>query len=129
MTTKTIWNLDRWEDLVLRAYLTVGAFVCGLTGLMVALGKSPIAVESSLLAALLYLAGCFNFVLAWRRWANGRGFLRAPLAFFATFIPYLAAGVVVGSPSGDTRVLLVLNIMLLAAFLIHSQKAPPIKAS
>jgi hypothetical protein len=84
MTTKTIWNLDRWEDLVLRAYLTVGAFVCGLTGLMVALGKSPIAVESSL----------------------------------------LAAGVVVGSPSGDTRVLLVLNIMLLAAFLIHSQKAP-----
>ncbi|MCE2873652.1 MAG: hypothetical protein LW605_07835 [Xanthomonadales bacterium] len=129
MTTKTIWNLDRWEDLVLRAYLTVGAFVCGLTGLMVALGKSPIAVESSLLAALLYLAGCFNFVLAWRRWANGRGFLRAPQAFFATFIPYLAAGVVVGSPSGDTRVLLVLNIMLLAAFLIHSQKAPPIKAS
>jgi hypothetical protein len=128
MTTKTIWNLDRWEDLVLRAYLTVGAFVCGLTGLMVALGKSPIAVESSLLAALLYLAGCFNFVLAWRRWANGRGFLRAPQAFFATFIPYLAAGVVVGSPSGDTRVLLVLNIMLLAAFLIHSQKAP-IKAS
>jgi|688.fasta_scaffold05174_7 hypothetical protein len=124
MTTKTIWNLDRWEDLVLRAYLTVGAFVCGLTGLMVALGKSPIAVESSLLAALLYLAGCFNFVLAWRRWANGRGFLRAPQAFFATFIPYLAAGVVVGSPSGDTRVLLVLNIMLLAAFLIHSQKAP-----
>ena len=129
MTTKTIWNLDRWEDLVLRAYLTVGAFVCGLTGLMVALGQSPIAVESSLLAALLYLAGCFNFVLAWRRWANGRGFLRAPQAFFATFIPYLAAGVVVGSPSGDTRVLLVLNIMLLAAFLIHSQKAPPIKAS
>ena len=129
MTTKTIWNLDRWEDLVLRAYLTVGAFVCGLTGLMVALGKSPIAVESSLLAALLYLAGCFNFALAWRRWANGRGFLRAPQAFFATFIPYLAAGVVVGSPSGDTRVLLVLNIMLLAAFLIHSQKAPPIKAS
>ena len=129
MTTKTIWNLDRWEDLVLRAYLTVGAFVCGLTGLMVALGKSPIAVESSLLAALLYLAGCFNFVLAWRRWANGRGFLRAPQAFFATFIPYLAAGVVVGSPSGDTRVLLVLNIMLLTAFLIHSQKAPPIKAS
>ena len=129
MTTKTIWNLDRWEDLVLRAYLTVGAFVCGLTGLMVALGKSPIAVESSLLAALLYLAGCFNFVLAWRRWANGRGFLRAPQAFFATFIPYLAAGVVVGSPSGDTRVLLVLNIMLLAAFLIYSQKAPPIKAS
>jgi len=128
MTTKTIWNLDRWEDLVLRAYLTVGAFVCGLTGLMVALGKSPIAVESSLLAALLYLAGCFNFVLAWRRWANGRGFLRAPQAFFATFIPYLAAGVVVGSPSGDTRVLLVLNIMLLAAFLIHSQKTP-IKAS
>lgn len=128
MTTKTIWNLDRWEDLVLRAYLTVGAFVCGLTGLMVALGKSPIAVESSLLAALLYLAGCFNFVLAWRRWANGRGFLRAPQAFFATFIPYLSAGVVVGSPSGDTRVLLVLNIMLLAAFLIHSQKAP-IKAS
>jgi hypothetical protein len=124
MTTKTIWNLDRWEDLVLRAYLTVGAFVCGLTGLMVALGKSPIAVESSLLAALLYLAGCFNFVLAWRRWANGRGFLRAPQAFFATFIPYLAAGVVVGSPSGDTRVLLVLNIMLLAGFLIHSQKAP-----
>jgi hypothetical protein len=124
MTTKTIWNLDRWEDLVLRAYLTVGAFVCGLTGLMVALGKSPIAVESSLLAALLSLAGCFNFVLAWRRWANGRGFLRAPQAFFATFIPYLAAGVVVGSPSGDTRVLLVLNIMLLAAFLIHSQKAP-----
>jgi hypothetical protein len=124
MTTKTIWNLDRWEDLVLRAYLTVGAFVCGLTGLMVAVGKSPIAVESSLLAALLYLAGCFNFVLAWRRWANGRGFLRAPQAFFATFIPYLAAGVVVGSPSGDTRVLLVLNIMLLAAFLIHSQKAP-----
>jgi len=124
MTTKTIWNLDRWEDLVLRAYLTVGAFVCGLTGLMVALGKSPIAVESSLLAALLYLAGCFNLVLAWRRWANGRGFLRAPQAFFATFIPYLAAGVVVGSPSGDTRVLLVLNIMLLAAFLIHSQKAP-----
>jgi hypothetical protein len=53
MTTKTIWNLDRWEDLVLRAYLTVGAFVCGLTGLMVALGKSPIAVESSLLAAFL----------------------------------------------------------------------------
>ena len=128
MTTKTIWNLDRWEDLVLRAYLTVGAFVCGLTGLMVALGKSPIAVESSLLAALLYLAGCFNFVLAWRRWANGRGFLRAPQAFFATFIPYLAAGVVVGSPSGDTRVLLVLNIMLLAGFLIHSQKTP-IKAS
>jgi hypothetical protein len=124
MTTKAIWNLDRWEDLVLRAYLTVGAFVSGLTGLMVVLGKSPIAVESGLLAALLYLAGCFNFILAWRRWANGRGSLRAPQAFFATFIPYLAAGVVVGSPSGDTRVLLVLNIMLLAGFLIHSQKAP-----
>ena len=124
MTTKAIWNLDRWEDLVLRAYLTVGAFVSGLTGLMVVLGKSPIAVESSFLAAMLYLAGCFNFVLAWRRWANGRGSLRAPQAFFATFIPYLAAGVVVGSPSGDTRVLLVLNIMLLAGFLIHSQKAP-----
>ena len=69
-------------------------------------------------------AGCFNFVLAWRRWANGRGSLRVPQAFFATFVPYLAAGVVVGSPSGDTRVLLVLNIMLLAGFLIHSQKTP-----
>ena len=32
MPTKAIWNLDRWEDLVLRAYLTVGAFVAGLTG-------------------------------------------------------------------------------------------------
>ena len=85
---------------------------------------APASAESGLLAALLYLAGCFNFILAWRRWANGRGSLRAPQAFFATFIPYLAAGVVVGSPSGDTRVLLVLNIMLLAGFLIHSQKAP-----
>jgi hypothetical protein len=36
--------------------------------------------------------------------------------------------VVVGSPSGDTRVLLVLNIMLLAAFLMQTQKAP-LKAS
>lgn len=128
MTNKAAWNMDRWEDLVLRGYLTVGAFVCGLTALLVVFGRSPPAVDGTLLAALLYLAGCFNFVLAWRRWANGGGVLRAPQAFFATFIPYLAAGVVVGSPSGDTRVLLVLNIMLLAAFLIHSQRAP-IKAS
>jgi hypothetical protein len=128
MSNKAAWNIDRWENLVLRAYLTVGAFVCGLTAVLVAFGKSPPAVDTSLLAALLYLAGCFNFVLAWRRWANGRGLLRAPQAFFATFIPYLAAGVVVGSPSGDTRVLLVLNIMLLAAFLMQTQKAP-LKAS
>jgi hypothetical protein len=128
MNTKTAWNIDRWESLILRAYLTIGAFVCGVTAALVVFGKSPTAVDSSLLAALLYLAGCFTFVLAWRRWANGRGLLRAPQAFFATFIPYLAAGVAVGSPSGDTRVLLVLNIMLLAAFLMQTQKAP-LKAS
>ncbi len=128
MNTKTAWNIDRWESLILRAYLTIGAFVCGVTAALVVFGKSPTAVDSSLLAALLYLVGCFNFVLAWRRWANGRGLLRAPQAFFATFIPYLAAGVAVGSPSGDTRVLLVLSILLLAAFLMQTQKAP-LKAS
>lgn len=124
MKSKAIWNIDRWEDLILKAYLAVGASVCGLTAVMVSLGRSLPSVDGSLLAALLYLAGCFNFVLAWRRWANGSGTLRAPQAFFATFIPYLAAGVAVGSPSGDTRVLLVLNIMLLAAFLMQTQKAP-----
>ena len=128
MATKSDWNFDRIESLILRAYLALGTFVCGLTGVLALLGKAPPTVENSLLAGLLYLAGGFNFVLAWRRWANGAGFLRAPQAYFATFIPFLAAGVAVGSPAGDTRVALTLNIMLLAASLMHSQKEP-IKAS
>lgn len=128
MTSRNKWNFDRLEGLVLRAYLAMGAFVCSLIGLLALFGKAPPGVENSLLSALLYLAGGLNFVLAWRRWSDGSGFLRAPQAYFATFIPFLAAGVAVGSPVGDTRVLLTLNIMLLAASLIHSHREP-LKAS
>ena len=128
MSTANKWNIERWEGLTLKAYLALGAFVCAFTGILALLGKAPSTVDNSLFSALLYLAGGFNFVLAWRRWANGAGQLRAPQAYFATFIPFLAAGLAVGSPAGDTRVVLTLNIMLLAAFLIHGQKEP-LKAS
>lgn len=128
MQTDNSWTIDRLESLILKAYLGLGAFVSIVTGVLVVFGKAPSTVQDSLLAALLYLAGGFNFALAWRRWANGNGQLRAPQAYFATFIPFLAAGVAVGSPAGDTRVALTLNIMLFAAFLIHGQKEP-LKAS
>jgi hypothetical protein len=124
MATGNKWNIDRLEGLTLKAYLALGAFVCIFTGILAFLGKAPSTVDNSLFAVLLYLAGGFNFALAWRRWADGTGRLRAAQAYFATFIPFLAAGLAVGSPAGDTRVVLTLNIMLLAAFLIHGQKEP-----
>lgn len=129
MNTSQRWTIDRFESLILKAYLVLGAFVSGLTGVLALVGKAPTTVENGLLAAVLYLAGGFNFGLAWRRWAGGSGELRAAQAYFATFIPFLAAGVAVGSPAGDARVALTLNIMLLAAFLIHGQKKAPLKAS
>ena len=128
MATLKNWNIDRLEGLTLKAYLALGAFVCVFTGILALVGKAPSTVDNSLFSGVLYLAGGFNFVLAWRRWANGTGQLRAPQAYFATFIPFLAAGLAVGSPAGDTRLALTLNIMLLAAFLIHGQKEP-LKAS
>ena len=124
MVTGNKWNIDRLEGLTLKAYLALGVFVCLFTGVLALLGKAPSTMDSSVFAGVLYLAGGFNFMLAWRRWADGTGQLRAAQAYFATFIPFLAAGLAVGSPAGDTRVALTLNIMLLAAFLIHGQKEP-----
>ena len=122
------WNIDRLERLTFNAYLPMGAFVCFLTGILALLGKAPSTVDNSALAGILYLAGGCNFVMAWHRWVSGTRRLRAARVYFATFIPFLAAGLAVGSPAGDTRVALTLNIMLLAAFMIQGQREP-IKAS
>ena len=77
MATVKNWNIDRLEGLTLKAYLALGAFVCVFTGILALVGKAPSTVDNSLFSGVLYLAGGFNFVLAWRRWANGTGQLRA----------------------------------------------------
>jgi len=119
MNTDSGVTIDRLEKPIMRAYLGLGALVCGATMLLILIGRTPATVEESPLAALFYLAGCACFVLAWRRLGDGVRPLHAPQAFFATAIPYLAAGVAVGSPSGDTRVPLVLVMMLLAVSLLR----------
>lgn len=119
MNTESGVNIDRFEKPIIRAYLGLGALVCGATTLLTLIGRTPVMVEDSLLAALFYLAGCACFVLAWRRLGDGVRPLRAAQAFSATAIPYPAAGVAVGSPSGDTRVPLVLVMMLLAVSLLR----------
>ena len=122
MNTDSGWDIARLEGPILKAYLGLGALVCGAMTLLILAGKTPVMVEDSLLAALFYLAGATCFVLAWRRLGDGTRPLRGPQAFFATAIPYLAAGVAVGSPSGDTRVPLVLVMMLLAASLLRASR-------
>ena len=128
MTTTHTGIFARCESLIFRAYLATGAVVCGLTSVLVMLGRTPSTVEATLLAAILHLVCGLSFVMAWRRWAGGRGSLRTPQAYFVTFIPFLAVGVAVGSPAGDARVPLLLNVILLAAFLIPWRKEP-VKAS
>lgn len=122
MNTDPGLTIARFEGPILKAYLALGTLVCSVTTLLILTGKAPVMVEDSLLAALFYLAGASCFVLAWRRLGDGFRPLRAPQAFFATAIPYLAAGVAVGSPSGDTRVPLVLVMMLLAGSLLRASR-------
>lgn len=124
MATTNKFDLIRAEGWVTRGYLALGTFVCGLTAALIALGKAPAVVDGSPAAALLYGLGCCGFLLVWRRWAQGGGSMPASQAFFLTAVPYLAVGLVVGSPSGDTRVPLVLVAMLLAAVLLRVRKSP-----
>lgn len=112
-------TIDRVQKPLIKAYLGLGTLVCGATALLILVGKSPPMVEGNLLAALFYIGGCACFALAWRRLGDEARPLIAPQAFFLTAIPYLAAGVAVGSPSGDTRVPLVLVVLLLAVSLLR----------